>query len=205
MGWLQLTSTSRTASSPLPDLSQLAIRLAGGLQITGSDAQELLKRLQPVLVVENLDQIGDGSDKAVQWCWRGGTKTGVAARFSGIGLVNPAGSGTRILLEAFMGDVNQSPSSLLHMGKGATVAGTLSQGRFRDASTGQPVGQIETIDTAGITVDDIDWRPIGVALLWTPLEVVIDPGENVRIQTTIPEALMRISYFWKEFKLPAVA
>jgi len=157
--------------------------------------------MNPVLLVDSLDDIGDSADTATRYCWRSGIQVAVAARFGLVGLVNPADSGVRLILEGFL--TTLSASGVVSAGLGATVAGTIAQGRFRDGGPGVPAGQIENDDTAGVTVDDVtsDFLSRGVMQPW---EIVVQPGDNFRVQCNVANVINRTVFLWKEIKLPTV-
>ncbi len=186
----------------MPDLSQLVTRIASALQIEYAEAAVLARRIVPVLNVEDLDEMGAGADTATRWCWRGVTQAGAGGLLSACGLVNPATSGMRLICEGFRHEV--SATRLMSAGKGATVAGTIAQGRYRDGGPGVPAGQTEAIATAGVGVDDITWQMTAIDG-WINMPVVIDPGENLRVQINSPvNVILRVAWFWKEIKLPTL-
>ncbi len=188
----------------MPDLSQLVTRISSALQITHAEASELARRLNPVLVVDSIDQIGDSADVATRWVMQTGFADG-AALIANVALSNPAGSRMRLIVERHYVSTGTAGTITAGIRTPIDTLTTAAQGLYRDSGGGSPVGIVHMGNLAAGPTASFALQIVANVPNVYEYEVVIDPGFQWVWFPGATARTLRATFAWKEILLPAVS
>lgn len=189
----------------MADISQITTRIASALSIKPEEAAAITARLLPVLLIDDLGQIGDSSDLATRYAW-GGTQASASSLLPTARLQNPTGSGKRIVVEGTTFSATaatQIGAAIIAIDTSASTAAT----SFRDEgpiTPAVPIALIEDTEVANIGANDIFFlmaanEPFSF-LQWYS----IDEGNQFVCQANQTADSFLVSWFWREIKTPTI-
>lgn len=186
----------------MPDISQLQTRLASALQITFAEAGKLAERLVPVITVDDIQQLGDSADLATRHAMISNAATGAAALAS-VALSNPAGSGMRMVVDQMILSTDTT-GEIFGGAQALSTVGSAARGVYVDGGPGVPVGISTAANIVSAGLLQYDQIHLADTPTVIPFRVVLQPNNEFIIQAAVTVRLIRVSFFWKEIKLPRV-
>jgi hypothetical protein len=187
----------------IPELRRL---LAGNLDQEEWQVEDLLARLTPVLLVDDLVSGEEGA--MPRWAFGEGSKTSVAGEFSRVHLQNPASSGVR--LEVFDVGITTAATSTFAVGWSETELGTAEGASLANrylgtvGAPGSPAGRVtsDSDPASGIGAAEIIARGGAASGRVIPVNlggvVVLRPGTGIRAVGGVVNMGIECYWRWRE-------